>query len=85
MSRKCTRLLATTGFAALLCGASPAWSQVIGNADTFAIVGGAAVNANGAGSTVNGNVGVNPAAATSITGFPGSATIVPPFPESAKL
>jgi len=48
-------------------------------AQSFAIVGGAGVAANGSGSLVNGDVGINPAAATFITGFPGSAAIVPPF------
>ena len=37
------------------------------------------MNANGTGSTVNGDVGINPAAATNITGFPGNAVILPPF------
>lgn len=55
-------------------------AQTAGNAGSFAIVGGQAVTANGTGSTVNGNVGVNPAAGTAITGFtPPTATIVPPF------
>ena len=70
-----------TAVVALLLGA-PAITvaQTAGNAASFAIVGGQAVSANGTGSTVNGNVGVNPAAATAITGFtPPTATIVPPF------
>jgi len=55
-------------------------AQTVGNAGSFAIVGGQAVTANGTGSTVNGNVGVNPAAGTAIVGFtPPTATIVPPF------
>ncbi|MEO8678259.1 MAG: ice-binding family protein [Vicinamibacterales bacterium] len=67
------------GFAALLLVPSTIWAQTAGNAATFAIVGGAGVSANGATSTVNGNVGIDPAAATFITGFPARATITPPF------
>ena len=37
-SRK--NVVTVLGFAALLCGASPALAQVIGNAQSFAIVGG---------------------------------------------
>ena len=79
MKRKCLYLAASAGFAALLCGSSPAWAQTVGNAQSFAIVGGQGVNANGSGSVVNGDVGINPAAATFITGFPANATIVAPF------
>ena len=77
--RRYLTLAASAGFAALLCGSSPAWAQVVGTAQSFAIVGGAGVNANGSGSTVNGDVGINPAAASLITGFPANATITPPF------
>ena len=79
MLRKRLLVVSGAGFAALLCGSSQAWAQTVGNAQSFAIVGGAAVNANGSGSLVNGNVGINPAAATNITGFPGNATILLPF------
>ena len=72
-------LLAGMGFAVLLYGVSPASAQVLGTAQSFAIVGGQAVNANGSGSTINGDVGINPAAATSITGIPANATITLPF------
>jgi hypothetical protein len=72
-------LVAGIGFAALLYGASPASAQVLGAAQSFAIVGGQGVNANGAVSTVNGDVGINPAAASLIVGFPTPATIVLPF------
>jgi Putative Ig domain len=77
--RRYLTLAASAGFAALLCGSSPATAQTIGTAQSFAIVGGAGVNANGSGSTVNGDVGINPAAASLITGFPANATITPPF------
>jgi uncharacterized repeat protein (TIGR01451 family) len=70
---------ASAGFAALLCGSSPAWAQTVGNAQSFAIMGGSAVNANGTGSVIDGDVGVAPAAGTFITGFPANATVVPPF------
>ncbi|MHB8837199.1 MAG: ice-binding family protein [Candidatus Methylomirabilia bacterium] len=67
------------GFAALLYGPSPAAAQSAGQAASFAIVGGQGVNANGSGSSVNGDVGVTAAAGTAITGFPANAAIVPPF------
>src|ERR1019366_6002100 len=59
--------------------ASPASAQTVGAAQSFSILGGAGVNANGSGSVVNGDVGINPAAATFITGFPANASILPPF------
>lgn len=49
----------------------------LGDAQSFAILGGSSVNANGSGSLINGNVGVAPG--TSVTGFPASATVIPPF------
>ncbi len=70
-------LMAQSGFAALLLSVAPAGAQSLGAAATFAIVGGSAVNANGTGSVIDGDVGVSPG--TSITGFPAGATIVPPF------
>lgn len=71
------RGLRSLAFAALLFAAAPAFAQSLGNAASFAILGGSAVNANGTGSVSNGDVGVSPG--TSITGFPGSATVTPPF------
>jgi len=68
------------GFAALLfCGASPASAQAVGAAQSFAILGGTAVTAAPPLSTINGDVGIAPAAATFITGFPANATVTPPF------
>jgi hypothetical protein len=58
---------------------SVSWAQTAGAAGSFAVVGGAGVHFNGAGSTINGDVGIDPAAATFITGHPGNATILPPF------
>jgi uncharacterized repeat protein (TIGR01451 family) len=71
-------LLAVVAWVGFLHQASP-HAQTIGNAQSFAIVGGQAVTANGAGSSVNGNVGISPAAATFITGFPAAASVTPPF------
>jgi type VI secretion system secreted protein VgrG len=51
----------------------------VGNAQSFAIMGGTAVNANGIGSLITGDVGIAPAAGSFITGFPANATVVPPF------
>lgn len=81
MLHQSVRLMAIVGLAALFALARPypAWAQTVGNAQSFAIVGGQGVNANGSGSVVNGDVGINPAAATFITGFPANATIVLPF------
>ena len=60
---------------ALLGAATPAAAQVIGRAQTFAIVGGSGISFNGVVSTISGDIG-SPGA---ITGFPGSAVILPPF------
>ena len=79
MVRTTVGLVAGVGLVMLLGGVSPASAQTAGNAASYAIVGGAGVAASGSGSVVNGNVGINPAAATSITGFPANASIVPPF------
>ena len=85
MTRKSLSLVASVGLVAFLYGAPPAWAQTIGNAQSFAIVGGQAVNVNGAGSVVNGDVGIDPAAGNFITGFPGyppnigGGTVTPPF------
>src|SRR3954469_9341273 len=76
-------LLAAAGIIIIM--GSPLRAQTIGGAQTFAIVGGQAINANGVGSIVSGDVGISPAAATFITGFPGfppnqtAATVAPPF------
>jgi MYXO-CTERM domain-containing protein len=79
MKHKILSTVTCVGFAALLCSPSLALAQSVGRAASFAIVGGAEVRANGAGGTVDGDVGIDPAAATFIFGFPGNATIVPPF------
>jgi uncharacterized repeat protein (TIGR01451 family) len=77
--RRYLTLAASAGLAALLCGSSPAWAQAVGNAQSFAIMGGTAVTANGIGSLITGDVGIAPAAGSFITGFPANATISPPF------
>ena len=79
MLRKYVSARTAIGVVALLCVPSTTWAQTAATATSFAIVGGQAVNANGTGSTVNGDVGINPAAATNITGFPAAAAILPPF------
>lgn len=76
------RSLALSIGLAALCGSSQAAAQTIGAAQSFAVVGGTAVTAAGAGTTITGDVGVSPG--TSITGFPGSATIAPPFETHAN-
>ena len=77
--RRYLTLAASAGLAALLCGSSPAWAQTAGAAQSFAIMGGTTVAANGTGSLITGDVGIAPAAGSFITGFPANATIVPPF------
>jgi hypothetical protein len=72
-------LLASLGFAALLSVSVPALAQTVGAAQSFAILGGTAVTANGTGSVINGDVGVAPAAGSAITGFPAAATVVSPY------
>jgi hypothetical protein len=70
---------------ATLCGASPAAAQAppsLGSAQSYAILGGTSVAANGTGSIITGDVGVSPG--TSITGFPAGATVVPPFATHAN-
>jgi hypothetical protein len=77
LGRNYPGLLATLGFSAFVLLSAPALAQSLGAAQSFAILGGSAVNANGTGSLVNGDVGVSPG--SSITGFPAQANVVPPF------
>ena len=77
LGRNYPGFLATLGFAAFVFVSPPILAQSLGAAQSFAILGGSAVNANGTGSLVNGDVGVSPG--SSITGFPAQANVVPPF------
>jgi hypothetical protein len=64
----------------ILCAAAPAFGQTaptLGDAESFAVFAGSTVTAAGAGTLINGDVGVSPG--ITITGFPVSATVVPPF------
>jgi hypothetical protein len=79
LSRNHPGLVAGLGFAALLLASAPALAQTVGAAQSFAILGGTAVTAAPPLSTINGDVGITPAAGTFITGFPANATISPPF------
>lgn len=62
------KTLAGVAVAGLLFGAMPAYSQVLGTASNFAVLGATPSVANTGNSIINGSVGVWPAA--SITGFP---------------
>jgi type VI secretion system secreted protein VgrG len=77
MKQRYVSALVALGAAGFVFGSIPASGQTVANAQSFAIVGGTAVAANGAGSVISGDVGVSPG--TSITGFPGSAITAPPF------
>src|SRR5688572_10748489 len=77
MSRTRRYLGASAAFVMLLWGASPALAQSTGAAQSFAVLGGTTVTAAGTGTVITGDVGVSPG--TSITGFPASAVVVPPF------
>ncbi len=74
-----TMKLMSAGVAAMVLVSAPAIAQSVGAAQSFAILGGTGVSANPPLSTINGDVGIDPAAATFITGFPANATILPPF------
>jgi len=70
MKRNCLRLVASAGFAALLCGASPASAQTapsLGSAQSFAVLGGSTVTNTGP-TVVTGDLGVSPGSA--VIGFP---------------
>ncbi len=69
------RFLVSVGFAALLCGASPALAQIsLGTAEGFGVLGGSAVTNTGP-SLITGNLGVSPG--TAVTGFP-PGIVTPP-------
>jgi hypothetical protein len=73
MKRNRFRLAASMGFAALLCDAPAALAQAtapsLGEATPYAVLGGAAVSNTGP-SVLNGDLGISPNGAGSITGFP---------------
>ncbi len=80
-------LVASVGFAALLCGASPSLGQAyLGSSLTpYAVLGGQTVTCTG-GSVITGSVGVDPGTAT--TGFPSpciGVPIIPPASHPAQL
>jgi type VI secretion system secreted protein VgrG len=66
--------IASVGVTALLCSASLAQAQSVGAAASFAVKGGSAVNINGTGTVINGDVGIS--TGTSITG---TFVVTPPY------
>ena len=76
MKRKCLCLVASAGFAALLCGASAAFAQTapsLGAAQSFAVLSGTQAVSNTGATVLNGDLGTSGVAG--ITGFPpGSRT-----------
>jgi ice-binding like protein len=80
MKRRCLRLAASSGFVALVFGASTTWAQVappLGVAQQFGVLGNSAVTgATGTGVLVGGDVGSSPT--PTISNFPPSST-TPPF------
>jgi hypothetical protein len=72
MKRKVWRIAVCAGFAACVCGTPAAFAQTapsLGTAQSFAVLGGSAVTNTGP-SVLNGDLGISPGLAGSITGFP---------------
>ena len=72
-------LVAGLGCAVVMLMSTSVLAQSVGAAQSFAIVGGTAITAAPPLSNINGDVGIAPAVALFITGFPANATITPPF------
>ena len=72
-------LVAGLGCAVMMLMSASVLAQSVGAAQSFAIVGGTAITAALPLSSINGDVGIAPAVALFITGFPANATITPPF------
>lgn len=67
MKRNCLHLVASAGFAALLCGVAAVAQSSLGTAQSFAVLGGSTVTNTGP-SVITGDLGVSPGSA--VTGFP---------------
>jgi hypothetical protein len=73
-------LTGSLGLVSILFGASPAWAQsapVVGDVQSFAVLGGSTVTVAGTGTVITGDVGTSPG--TSITGIPAGGTVVAPY------
>ncbi len=68
LARQARAWLSIFGFASLLMVGASASAQLLGAAQSYAVLGGTSVTVGGGGATVNGDLGVSPG--TSITGGP---------------
>lgn len=85
MTRSFVSLPGVVGFAILVCGSTSLLAQAdpsLGAAESFAVLGGSTVTAGLTGTVISGDVGVSPG--ITITGFPLSAVVVPPYATHAS-
>ncbi len=71
VGRNHRRTLTSLGLLVLACVGGPAWAQTVplGTAASFGVLGGSAITNTGP-TIINGNLGISPNGASSVTGFP---------------